>query len=425
MKHPLRMRLAAGLCLAGILYLAFLAATSPVARALRQGDPISGAVIGTDLVDHAPHSDTLMVWLFRPSESRLDILSIPRDTKIDLPGFRFRRINEVFAYHFGQTHESSVAAEKVCGAVGTLFARAGVALTPTYYVQVDFDGFRRLLDRLGGVTVSVDEPMDYDDQAGNFHVHLSTGVHHLNGTDALGFVRFRGKSGDRGRILRQMEFIQALFKQLASPEIVWRAPQAAAELFKAVHTNLSAWDILFLAMDVRRLTPQQVNTVLLPGHPKGATWEMDVDRTAFILNRLGHGPSLPSPLPAGALLSGSSDAPDGGPADTVFEKKGTNVPPTVKVWNASGRVGLAIQVVRRLRASGFDVVEWGNYSGRQNKSRVIDRSGQFERARKVAESLGVQSLYSDVDPGLRTDVDVVLGEDFGVSETREGGSAWK
>jgi hypothetical protein len=88
------------------------------------------------------------------------------------------------------------------------------------------------------------------------------------------------------------------------------------------------------------------------------------------------------------------------------------------VWNASGRVGLAIKVVRRLRTAGFDVVEWGNYNGRQNKSRVIDRSGQFERARTVAASLNVVSIYSDVDPGLRTDVDVILGEDFGSTENR-------
>lgn len=48
-----------------------------------------GAVIGTDLAEHAPHSDTLMVWLYRPSEGQLDVLSIPRDTRVDLPGYRF------------------------------------------------------------------------------------------------------------------------------------------------------------------------------------------------------------------------------------------------------------------------------------------------------------------------------------------------
>ena len=407
-----------------VIFLALLSTQSPVAQALRRGEIVTGAVMGTDLADHAPHSDTLMVWLYRPSETRLDVLSIPRDTKIDLPGYRFRRINEVFAYHYGQSHDADLAAAQVCKAVGSLFVKARTALEPRYYVQVDFDGFRRLIDRLGGVTVSVDEPMDYDDYAGHFHVHLATGVHHLRGDEALGFVRFRGKSGDRGRILRQMEFVQALSKRLVSPEIVWRGPQALMEVFRAVHTNLSPWDVVFLAVEARRLTSQRVNTVLLPGHPRGATWEMDVDRTAYILNRLDLRPLDDAVLsPVEPALNESSLA-EVDPSGTVLAQKGAK-PPTVKVWNASGRVGLAMTVVRQLRAAGFDVVEWGNYNGRQNKSRVIDRSGQFDRARTVAESLNVVSIYSDVDPGLRTDVDVVLGEDFGTTEKRQGVHPWK
>lgn len=416
--RTLGVRLVAGVGLIFVILLAILSTQSPVAQALRHGDTMTGAIIGTDLADHAPHSDTLMVWLYRPSETRLDVLSIPRDTKIDLPGYRFRRINEVFAYHYGKDHDADLAAGNVCVAVGQLFAKARASLVPKYYVQVDFDGFRRLIDRLGGVTVMVDEPMDYDDHAGNFHVHLTTGTHHVRGDEALGFVRFRGKSGDRGRILRQMEFIQALSKRLVSPEIVWRGPQAVTEMFRAVRSNLSPWDMVFLAVEARRLTSQRVNTVLLPGHPRGATWEMDVERTAFILNRLGQEPLGDPILPVDAPATNGTSLAEAESTDTVLAEKGANAPPTVKVWNASGRVGLAIQVVRRLRAAGFDVVEWGNYSGRQNKSRVIDRSGQFDRARKVAESLNVVSIYSDVDPGLRTDADVILGEDFGSRENR-------
>jgi LCP family protein required for cell wall assembly len=415
--RTLGVRLVAGVGLIFVILLAILSTQSPVAQALRHGDTMTGAIIGTDLADHAPHSDTLMVWLYRPSETRLDVLSIPRDTKIDLPGYRFRRINEVFAYHYGKDHDADLAAGNVCVAVGQLFAKARASLVPKYYVQVDFDGFRRLIDRLGGVTVMVDEPMDYDDHAGNFHVHLTTGTHHVRGDEALGFVRFRGKSGDRGRILRQMEFIQALSKRLVSPEIVWRGPQAVTEMFRAVRSNLSPWDMVFLAVEARRLTSQRVNTVLLPGHPRGATWEMDVERTAFILNRLGQEPLGDPILPVDAPATNGTSLAEAESTDTVLAEKGAKAP-TVKVWNASGRVGLAIQVVRRLRAAGFDVVEWGNYSGRQNKSRVIDRSGQFDRARKVAESLNVVSIYSDVDPGLRTDADVILGEDFGSRENR-------
>jgi LCP family protein required for cell wall assembly len=395
-----------------VLFLSYRAAVSPVARALRSGTPVVVAVMGTDLAEKSPHSDTLMVAVYHPRGGRLDLLSIPRDTKIDLRGFRFRRINEVFAFHFAQTGDAHRAARHVCEAVGELFEGIGAELKPGYYVQVDFDGFRRVLDRLGGVTVSVDEPMDYDDRAGAFHVHLTTGVHHLDGDRALGFVRFRGKSGDRGRILRQMEFVHAVVDRLASPAIVWRGPRALWEAGQAIRTNLSFLDMVFFSLEARRMTSRRLNTVLLPGRPRGAVWEMDAERTAFVLRQLaGTGPigerAVEMPTPAEVDVS---TAAAGGLAPAVSAPEEGKT--TVKVWNASGRAGLAITVVRRLRAAGFDVVEWGNYSARQKKTRAIDRSGRFDRAGAVAESLGVASLYSDVDPALRYDVDVVLGDDF-------------
>jgi hypothetical protein len=153
---------------------------------------------------------------------------------------------------------------------------------------------------------------------------------------------------------------------------------------------------------------------------------MDVERTAFVLDRLGRPPEGKGFLAPDGLNAGETASEEIAPAESGVKEAGAGTALiTVKVWNASGRVGLAIQVVRRLRAAGVDVVEWGNYNGRQNKSRVIDRSGQFERARTVAALLNVVSIYSDVDPGLRTDVDVVLGEDFGTTEKRQGDPPWK
>jgi LCP family protein required for cell wall assembly len=400
--------------------LAYRATLSPLAKALRLGTPVVVAVMGTDLAEKSPHSDTLMVAVYHPRGGRLDLLSIPRDTKIDLRGYRFRRINEVFAYHYAQTGDAHAAARNVCEAVGEVFAGTGSDLKPAYYLQVDFDGFRRMLDRLGGVTITVDEPMDYDDRAGAFHVHLTTGVHHLDGDRALGFVRFRGKSGDRGRILRQMEFVHAVVDRLVSPAIVWRGPQALWEAGHAVRTNLSFLDTIFFSLEARRITSRRLNTVLLPGRPRGAVWEMDAERTGFVLRQLaGVAPGAVSSDAAASpfTVDLSTSAAVVSPAVPANPDAGKT---TVKVWNASGRVGLAISVVRRLRAAGFDVVEWGNYSGRQKKSRAIDRSGRFDRAGVVAESLGLTSLYSDVDPGLRYDVDVVLGGDFELKEPTHG-----
>lgn len=411
-KSAVMLRWLALMGVALVLYLSYRAVVSPMAAAFRSGKPVMVAVMGTDLAEKSPHSDTLMVAVYHPRGGRLDLLSIPRDTKIDLRGYRFRRINEVFAYHYAQTGDPNTAAVKVCEALGEVFDGVGVTVKPSHYLQVDFDGFRRVLNRLGGVTISVDEPMDYDDRAGAFHVHLTSGVHHLDGERALGYVRYRGKSGDRGRILRQMEFMHAVIGRLASPAIVWRGTQSLWEAGRAVRTNLTFLDLVFFSLEARRLTSRQLNTVLLPGRPRGAAWEMDPERTGYVLRQLAGVPAE-TVADADPLVLSTTTLVAPGPAELGPEKI------TVKVWNASGRAGLAITVVRRLRSAGFDVVEWGNYNGRQKKSRIIDRSGRFDSAGRAAESLGLSSLYSDVDPGLRYDVDVVLGEDY------KGDDPWK
>ncbi|TXH29761.1 MAG: LytR family transcriptional regulator [Elusimicrobia bacterium] len=395
--------------------LSLAATVSPVAGALRRGEPVSGVALGTDLAENAPHSDTLLAWVVRPRRGRVDVLSIPRDTRVDIPGYRFRRINEVYAYHHRTQKDALSAAAQTRNAVEHLFRDAGGTLPLRNVVQIDYNGFRRLIDRLGGVTVAIDEPMDYDDDAGGFHVHFATGARRLDGNDALGFVRFRGRSGDRGRVLRQMEFVRALVRRAASPDIVGRGPLALMDALGAVTTNLSLLDLAFLGFEARRWTPGAVHPWILPGKPKGAYWEMDRERTAYVLRQLADD-NAPAAPDEGVGFNPEATT---GPAPTAGARA------TVKVWNATSRGGLALRVARRLREEGFDVVEWGNYNGRQAKSRVIDRSGRFDSARGVVEVLGVGSLYSDTDPALRTDVEVILGEDaaarWGAAEETSNG----
>jgi polyisoprenyl-teichoic acid--peptidoglycan teichoic acid transferase len=389
------MKMARVVALAGVAVVALcvlLATRSPVARALRAGQPVIGIVLGTDKVDSARHSDTLMAWSYDPVRSRLEILSIPRDTKIDLPGYRFRRINEVFAYHYGASRRVDKAAGHVMDAVRQVLNVEGPVsvFEPQYYVHVDYDGFRQVVDLLGGIEVHVDEPMRYDDRAGNYHIDMATGDHRLDGQQALTYVRFRGRSGDRGRILRQMEFLQGLMGKLSSPALTFKAPGLVAAVATNLHTNLGFWDVVFLALEAKHLRPERVNPRLLPGQPRGAYWEMDRERSALVVRQmLGQTAPLPSTV--------------------VKMEAGVT---TVKVWNGTRVAGLALRVTRRLRAAGFDVLEYGSYNLRQTKTRVIDRVGDFEKAQRVARALGVDSVFSDVNPRLRTDVEVFLGDDY-------------
>jgi polyisoprenyl-teichoic acid--peptidoglycan teichoic acid transferase len=354
-QHALRVFALSGVGL--VAFTGLLEHASPVAKALREGRPVTGIVFGTDLVDHARHSDTLMWWRYDPAAGRVDLLSIPRDTRVDVPGYRFRRINEVYAYHFRKSRKHAVAAEALRSAVAQTLDIAGTPLEPRITLHADYAGFRRFIDLMGGVSVHVDEAMHYDDEAGKLHIHYEEGDHLLMGQQALEYVRFRGKSGDRGRVLRQMEFLRSLLETASSPALFLRWPGLVAVAARGFHSSLSLADLLPLALEVRHMRPDRITPALLPGRPNGPSWEIDRARLAYMMGQWGGRPSedLPSKAPFARKI-------------------------TVRVRNGTRRAGLALAATRRLREAGFDVLDWGDYNARQLKTRVLDRSGAIENA---------------------------------------------
>ena len=332
---------------------ATMAQHSPVAAALREGTPFTGILFGTDLVDHARHSDTLMWWRYDPAGGRLDVLSVPRDTEVEVPGHRFHRINEVFPYYFSKTGSYGQSADALRAAVAGRLAIEGTPLSPRYSLHVDYDGFRKFVDILGGMRVRVDEPMHYDDEAGNLHIHYDPGEYVLSGQEALEYVRFAGKSGDRGRVLRQMDFLRSLLNTAGSPLLFIRWPRLLAAVVPGFHSNIPFQDMVFLALEAKHLRQDRITPALLPGKPRGPAWDVDEPRLAYMMAQWGGRPVDGPPAVAGAL------------ARKI----------TVKVRNATRRPGLALTAPRRLRAAGFDVLDWGDYNGRQAKTRVLDRAG--------------------------------------------------
>jgi polyisoprenyl-teichoic acid--peptidoglycan teichoic acid transferase len=207
-------------------------------------------------------SDMMMLARLDLENQAAYLLSIPRDTWIRLPGSRrYAKINA--AHAIGGPRYSARAVAELVG------------VRPEYMLSLDFHGFVRAIDAMGGIDVEVDRNMDYDDNWGDLHVHLQKGFQHLNGHQALGFVRFR--HADRGtsdsdfkRAERQQRMLAAIKQKLKNPLTWVRLPYVCDALRPSLATNLTFGQLLCLAAFAPRIPPTNLRMLTLPSYSSGA-----------------------------------------------------------------------------------------------------------------------------------------------------------
>lgn len=218
--------------------------------------PADGAVQHLLLlgVDQRPgdkgRSDVMLLVSLMPDEGRISVLSIPRDTQVELRG-RPDKLNAAYAY--GGTEMAREAVERLLG------------IEVAHVAAVNFEGFAAAIDALGGVTVTVPQDMDYEDPYQDLYIHLKAGTQVLDGDHALQFVRFRSDGrGDFGRMERQQALLRALQEQYLGPGLVTRIPALWQAVSPYVETDLTASDLPGLLMAALR-SRGEMTTATLPG----------------------------------------------------------------------------------------------------------------------------------------------------------------
>ena len=196
-------------------------------------------VVGLDNVEGSHRTDTIMVVHISSKERKISVVSIPRDTIMNIPGIGLTKVNHAFAY-------GGITLTKA-----TLEDFLGVKIPFT--VAINVDGLAKVIDTLGGLTIDVEKRMYYVDYAGGLYVDLYPGTQLLNGRQAVAYVRFRHDAeGDIGRILRQQKFIQALARKIISRKDVLSAPKIILSLLSNISTNMSVRQILGLSLSMRQ-----------------------------------------------------------------------------------------------------------------------------------------------------------------------------
>jgi polyisoprenyl-teichoic acid--peptidoglycan teichoic acid transferase len=213
----------------------------PSSQPVAPGGPLPDGVVNIMVLgsDARPgggfRTDVMMLVSINRNNGTVSVVSFPRDLYVDIPGWMTNRLNVAM-----QAGGFSTLAD-------TFQSNFGVR--PSYYVLTNFDGFKAIIDSMGGIDVKVESSLNdacdlpWADGAGNCAIEAPATVP-MSGEDALWYVRSRHSTSDFDRLRRAQEVLRAIFVRLMSIDAISRAPEIFEIYRNNVETNLSLDQIL-------------------------------------------------------------------------------------------------------------------------------------------------------------------------------------
>lgn len=211
-------------------------------------------------------SDTAMVVHIDAGRTGATVVSIPRDTLVTRPSCPLSSGGSTEVAYGTMFNSAYAVGGPVC-AVKTVESITDVRMD--HYIEIDFSGFAKLVDALGGVTVTTDEDIDDEDS----HLTLEAGTHHLDGATALALARTRhgiGDGSDLGRIGLQQQLVKALLDQISTtglltdPTRLYRVADAVTGSLTTDTGLDSLSELMSLGQSLKVLSSDRVRTVTMP-----------------------------------------------------------------------------------------------------------------------------------------------------------------
>lgn len=234
----------------------FLSEDGTNPSAVADGQRLNVLLLGIDARtgETMARTDTMILASVDPKSKQMSLLSIPRDTRVNIPKHGWDKIN--------------CAAELGGPEMATKVVSDLLGIPVKYYVEANFSGFENIVDTLGGVTLDVEQNMYHEDETegGTYEINLKKGVQRLDGDKALQYVRYRDYAmGDIERTGHQQKFLVALAKEMLQPSTILKLPSLVPEINKNVKTNLSVSDMVTLASAGKKLEDGNIVAQTLPG----------------------------------------------------------------------------------------------------------------------------------------------------------------
>jgi polyisoprenyl-teichoic acid--peptidoglycan teichoic acid transferase len=353
--------------------------------------PVNILVMGIDRVADAKpgsdemfsgNSDSLLLLHLDPNQRSLNVLSVPRDTQVEIPSLGLTKINQA-----NPSGGPALTGKVISDTLG--------GVTIDRYVRFSTDAFRELIDQVGGIEVNVPADMNYEDKTQKLYIDLKRGQQTLDGNKAEQFARFRNDNlGDIGRVQRQQTLLKALREKLSSPMMLPRIPGIVQRMQKYIDTNLTLEETSALLNYGLGLDQKTVKMVLLPGRFSGpkefqaSYWILEPDARDRIMKEY---------FDVGA-----------GQADSSTSAL------RIVIQNASDNPEAAQNLEMQLAKAGYeDVRVLDDRPETQTQTQIIVQGGQTQAAAAIQHVIGIGILETSSTGELESDITLRLGNDLG------------
>ncbi len=200
-------------------------------------------------------SDVMILLTVCSPEPCIGAISIPRDLYVEIPGYGDGRINT--AHFWGEVYKAQTETEEGGPALAMHTVAQNLSVPVHHYARVDFDGFRAIVNAVGGIDVVVEKPIADDayptDDYGTTHIEVFAGLQHMDGETALRYARSRSHASDLDRLGRQRQILTALIRRILDPKVWPNLPAIYRIVMDNVDTDMTFKDVMMLTPTLYRI----------------------------------------------------------------------------------------------------------------------------------------------------------------------------
>lgn len=215
-------------------------------------------------------TDTIFVAHLDPANHTVNVLSLPRDTRVLIPGHGINKLNAAHAFDGPRLAKETI--------------ESLLDIEINRYVRIDLNKAQELLGLVGGLDLFVEAPMQYTDRTAGLTIDLKPGWQRLNAKDAIAYARFRHDAlGDIGRVHRQQLVLAAIQKKLANPLNWWRVPRLLSSGFACISTDMTFGELSQLVNFAKNRARLSTRFATLPGDfGHGGYWLPSISRISAL-----------------------------------------------------------------------------------------------------------------------------------------------